>query len=720
MIDHAPAPAEGGLGAQVLAPEPVARHPNAPDEGPPSRPLRRLFAALAAVGRSLWRPLAAPAGDRSGPRAGWREYAEMISLVFFVCLTMFVAKAYIGFRFLNSPRRPPQVVGGSLLPSLGRVWLCSAEDFAVGAGCLLAAALTLRLIRSAWGRRLFRFAAHLLAVLAVVYMLVNVELFSWTRGFLTYAKFLKGGGLIPERSILDCASPELRAQLAFLPLLLLLAHLLGLRYLGGLWRRLPRLVCRPAVLAALLLGLAGAGAAARGMPCFDDYHTDFAQSPPVLMVRSLFVSHGFGDLGDAPPERAEFEPNRPRHACPPLRHRPKNIVVVVLECGSWRYLQNYGYPQETSPRLKGLAERGCCVRADRFYANANHTLASALTIFGSLWNDTATTSTVVDNPAFPIPNASGWLRRHGYYTGALASGGEWAWESYRNMVDAYVARGWDVPRDAAHPFWSAAPLPFIDNAYLDRALFADARRFVEQAGDRPFFLLMWNYETHAPYYLRDGPDWDDRHVPEGVRGDGEAERRFRRYLNGLRQADRLIGELYDWLEARGQADDTLLVVTGDHGEAWNEHGHMAHGNSLFEEEVRVPLLLIHRPLAEAVGPALPVVGSHVDLWATITDVCGLPFNPLWQGRSLLGGDDGERRAYFYGGPAEQGVREGRFKYTWDLETHRERLFDVEADPDERHNLAREHPDYCLRQRRRLRDWTLYQAELTRQRLAGTP
>ena len=63
-----------------------------------------------------------------------------------------------------------------------------------------------------------------------------------------------------------------------------------------------------------------------------------------------------------------------------------------------------------------------------------------------------------------------------------------------------------------------------------------------------------------------------------------------------------------------------------------------------------------------------------------------------------------------------GVIEGRFKYIWDATKQRDYLYDLHADPQEGRNIAAEQPDLCLRQRRRLRDWTLYQRELTKQRL----
>jgi arylsulfatase A-like enzyme len=123
------------------------------------------------------------------------------------------------------------------------------------------------------------------------------------------------------------------------------------------------------------------------------------------------------------------------------------------------------------------------------------------------------------------------------------------------------------------------------------------------------------------------------------------------------------------------------------------------------------------PRLATLGRRSAVVGGHVDLWATITDVCGLPADPRWQGRSLLSGDAAGRRAYFYRANSDLGVREGKFKYVWDYERGAERLHDLEADPTERHDLARENQELCGALHRRVKAWAGFQSRLTKQRVA---
>jgi phosphoglycerol transferase MdoB-like AlkP superfamily enzyme len=263
-------------------------------------------------------------------------------------------------------------------------------------------------------------------------------------------------------------------------------------------------------------------------------------------------------------------------------------------------------------------------------------------------------------------------------------------------------------------YWSeqTRPWPLSNEDYTDSDVFQEAQRCIDEAGHEPFLLMMWNYGTHYPYDDEPSTETFSPGVfPRGAFRNKETVDDFGNYLRAIHNADSRIGNLYRCLEERGLADDTVVIVTGDHGEAWGQHGRYFHGHSLFDEDVHVPLILLCPRLA-GLGPRRSTVGSHVDLWPTIADVLGFEPLPQWQGHSLFAPtDDNQRRAYFsrvgiYG--SGLGVREGRYKYIFDCDDNAEMLFDMQDDPGELHNLATSEPEYCLELRRRLRDWTLYQ------------
>ena len=116
-------------------------------------------------------------------------------------------------------------------------------------------------------------------------------------------------------------------------------------------------------------------------------------------------------------------------------------------------------------------------------------------------------------------------------------------------------------------------------------------------------------------------------------------------------------------------------------------------------------------LLERQGRRLPTIGSHVDLNPTVADLAGLAPADSWHGRSMFA-PGRPPRAYFYAANDDYllGVREDGFKYVFNVTTGREELYDLARDPDERHNVADQHPVKCQQLRRRVAAWRAHEAE----------
>jgi arylsulfatase A-like enzyme len=648
-----------------------------------------------------------------------RARIELLSLILAVCLASFAVKGFIAYRDLDNAAAPPHIYDDSILASLGRVAACCAEDFAVGLGCFLVGFLVLRQVVSSRWRVVVRVLAHLLAVLALCYLVVNAQIFHGVRHFLTWPLVQLAGGFHWDRSISTYITPSFKLALAVVPILTLAAHFWSLAIFPRCWRSVIERAGRPVpVVAGLLLCTGVAMAARNGLvvsgPC------DFPRNPHLHFVRSLF--DGPPAALAAPPRTeddvvADLLPGRPGHTPGLLAKRPRNIILISAESVAARFLETYGCRMPTTPCLRRLDEEGKSLTFENFYATANHTIASALPIFAATYNDPMTIATVMEHPEFPSPGAPAWLQGHGYLTGFFASGGRSTWEGYRNIVPAFV-NGFDLARDPNHPFWQKAAKPdaFLGDDHMDEPTFAEVRRALRTYRDRTFALWVWTYDTHNPYFDGSGPrSFPREHFPAAIAGYPTKENDFQDYLRAVWRLDNQIGELCRELEELGLADDTLIVLTGDHGEEFGEHGWFGHNWSVYEEEVRVPCVLICPRLAP-LGRRSRVVGSHVDLWATITDICGLPADPRWQGHSLVNGNTTGRRAFFYRAGSDLGVREGQLKYVWDYEQKAERLYDLDADPTERHNLAQENPGLCIRLNRDVKDWAGFQHRLTKERL----
>ena len=118
---------------------------------------------------------------------------------------------------------------------------------------------------------------------------------------------------------------------------------------------------------------------------------------------------------------------------------------------------------------------------------------------------------------------------------------------------------------------------------------AQALGWIKVDPSRPFFLTVWTQDTHHPYLAAEHHDY------------GVHDAHLNRYLNAVRATDRIVGELAAALQTMGLADRTLLVITADHGEAFGEHGQLIHGGTVYNEEVRVPLLIVNPQLFPARG-----------------------------------------------------------------------------------------------------------------------
>jgi arylsulfatase A-like enzyme len=176
----------------------------------------------------------------------------------------------------------------------------------------------------------------------------------------------------------------------------------------------------------------------------------------------------------------------------------------------------------------------------------------------------------------------------------------------------------------------------------------------------------------------------------------------------VRFTDTQIGALADALEAAGRLDDTLFVVTADHGEGLWDHGESGHGLHVYEEAVRVPLV-VRWPAALRRARRLSGPVSLADLRPTLLELTGAIEERPGDGTSLAAllrtgrsGDPNrpiflERREYEYsrGRPWLKGemtaLRLGRFKYIEAPEENRVELYDLEADAGEKRDIAAQRP-----------------------------
>lgn len=377
--------------------------------------------------------------------------------------------------------------------------------------------------------------------------------------------------------------------------------------------------------------------------------------------------------------------------------RPRNVIIVVLESVGTKYLGLYGATEDITPNL--TAESANALVFENIYAHASFSYASFRPINFSVYPGLPWHYALLQD-ARPLPKTlASVMRDRGARTGYFTSG-DLDWGDQRWLLE----RGGDFQLLIGA---ADLPCPLVSTwGAEDRCAFDRLVQWVDQQPNEPFFAICWTDQTHDPFLLTPGVSALSSTTASeqpNVASD------LARYRTNLHQVDAQLGRLFAALRERGLADDTLVVVTGDHGEAFADpHQQRGHAWSVYEEEVRVPLLLWNPGLFPG-AQRQATIGGHVDMNPTIADVLDVPVPNEWQGHSLFDAAHPER-AYFMAiaGGDVFGVREGNWKYIYDVTSGRESLFDLATDPREQQDTAAPHPELCLELRRRLAAWVTFE------------
>jgi len=370
----------------------------------------------------------------------------------------------------------------------------------------------------------------------------------------------------------------------------------------------------------------------------------------------------------------------------------RNIVLVSLESTAAQYLGLYGANPDVMPHLTRLARSG--IVFDRAYAAYPESIKGLYSVLCSgypAFDVTADSYGSAECRSLPAA-----LSERGYATGLFHSGRF----MYLGMDAVIRHRGYDLLADAGDIGGNHNSSFGVDEpATVLRML-----QWIDALGSRrPFLLTYLPIAGHHPYESSELGPFDEHDE-------------FGRYRNALHEGDASLGTLIQGLKERGLAERTLWIVFGDHGEAFGQHeGNYGHTFNLYDENVHVPLLVA------APGFMPDQLRSHrvvslIDIAPTVLDLTGLPVPEIYQGRSMLA--SGSRMALFFADYSRGllGLRDGSLKVIHAIDTGRSTLFDLDADPAERINVADRYPDRVRWYVQNLKGWSAAQKE----RLAESP
>ena len=398
-----------------------------------------------------------------------------------------------------------------------------------------------------------------------------------------------------------------------------------------------------------------------------------------------------------------------------------NIVLIALDTQRADHLGCYGYPKNTSPFLDSIAARG--VVFERCYAPNIPTHPSFTTL---LTGTEAITHNVVNiGGGVPIQDGIALLpeilKGHGWNTGAVDTMGR----HFTRGFDHYVSPQWDrsdplTLRRAEHI--TDAALPMIETL---------------RSAEKPFFLFLHYWDPHTPYlppaewrtmFYPTGRDpYDpDNHSMDPAWNDPMFQWYFHDWMPGVTDTT-YVNALYDaetaymdWQLRRVFAalepiqEDTLVVVTADHGEILDEQLGFYDHHGLYEGNVHIPAIWFQ---PGKIQPGrVPGFIQNVDFVPTLLELAGLPAHPQTEGKSLVPCLDGIRDSNYdelYLSEATWEVKravrnhEWKFIQSYEPDPHgrpMQELFDLKADPTEQVNLAEERPEIVAAMKAKLDAW----------------
>lgn len=435
----------------------------------------------------------------------------------------------------------------------------------------------------------------------------------------------------------------------------------------------------------------------------------------------------------------------------PAKTDPKNLVLIVLDTLRPDHLGCYGYERGTSPMLDAFAEE--CVVFDNALSAAPWTAPALISLMTSLYPEV--------HRVRPYPNPGRMngklttlaeiLRAEGYATAAFTEGG------YARGSTG-LDEGFDTypspPGDDSNWVNQRSAIGVTGN--VDRTL-----EWLSEHSEEPFLLFFHTYETHLPHrapepYVKEfRPDYDERdehaRIESAVRVWNERREMTREdcllilrhrfhcllldppdledagamadraaelglaplvaipelvqsftdtYDAEIRFTDEQVARIFRKLEELQVADDTIVVVVSDHGEGLGQHDRFDHGRSLFDEQLRIVLMI--RTLGSPAPGRVSEVVRSIDVMPTVLELMGIEAEGLpFQGQSLvplMRGEGRELPAFSHSlsvPPAKdvlQSIRVGRWGLIEDLESGNVSLYDLERDPGELNDVAQSEPE----------------------------
>ena len=458
---------------------------------------------------------------------------------------------------------------------------------------------------------------------------------------------------------------------------------------------------KPLLIPAILALCIAAGYFSKKQPAALTFQT---VNPVFYFVKSLNGTESFSIFsGNSHGKRSEFNVKNNDSAIAKYsqlfrQSKVKNVLVVVLESTPAEYITSYNSNIRATPFLDSI--KNMAVQFNAVYAHVPATNKSLVSFLCATYPQLSYKSITRENPDVELPSVVSELKKYGYRTAFFNSGDN----RYQNAEGFLKYRGFDLIRDYRDNSCDAAV--FTDKRYADEnlegvndsCLSVNLFNWLKQDTTKPFFSMLWTFQTHYPYYPA------GRNINYGT-GNHSLEK----YLNALHQADETIRQITERLKKENLSASTLIVVMGDHGEAFGRHDQTTHAAGIYEENLHIPLLFINPGLFN--GEQINVTGGISDVAPSILSVLNKPAPAVWQGENLFS-ENRRKRVYYFSPYSDYlfGFREDNYKFIFNATDNSFALYDLKKDPLESKNIADQKIEYIKEAKMNLQSWMQYQSK----------
>lgn len=382
------------------------------------------------------------------------------------------------------------------------------------------------------------------------------------------------------------------------------------------------------------------------------------------------------------------------------RERP-NVILITIDALRADHLGCYGYERDTSPHIDKFAKEGTLFR--QAIASCSSTFASLPSLFTSTYYYTHGVKNWGSTINPKVPTLAQILKENGYYAGAIC-----AEDFFVNILG--LDKGFDTV---------STGIDLKAGEITEKALV-----WLKKNKRKIFFLWLHYFDTHEPYrppspfdkmFVKDKTDGNIKLVPilkdnpsdSGIFG-GVGGVEERQLINGIRDmdfyisqydgairfVDEQIGILLDGIGKLKLNENTIIIITADHGESMGEHNlYFSHGRFLYDELLKVPLIIKVSNLI----PKVKVIKTQVkllDVMPTILDILGIRPKRRIEGASLLPLIHGKENkslspfAFSYINTERYSIRTEGYKLICFKSENKYELYNLKDDPKELDNLVK--------------------------------